>query len=202
MCWAWISCEEGECMGIARERRNVFPETCFSWNTRCVNFYRRGGKTQRARAENCIAIFFPRAILKLLERVRLPSRNFAFLLRNMFAFALVRCCARLVALSGIKFSRIPFTLQNGDRPRALWNGLFFYREHPPTESIESAGLPAVADPAARDSRRAALREIAPGGRRVAGSSRGEQSRPFTRGPSLYVCRKRQTSRARHFPHSL
>lgn len=68
-------------MRIARERRNVLP--CFPRNTRRVNFYRRG-KTQRAK--NCIAIFFPRAIFKLLERVRLPSRNSFSSLRNMFMF--------------------------------------------------------------------------------------------------------------------
>lgn len=109
-------------MRIARERRNVLP--CFPRNTRRVNFYRRG-KTQRAK--NCIAIFFPRAIFKLLERVRLPSRNSFSSLRNMFMFTPGWLAAARLAPFGNKSSKIPFTLRDSDRPRALWNGLFFIR---------------------------------------------------------------------------
>lgn len=107
---------------LPRERRNVLP--CFPRNTRRVNFYRRG-KTQRAK--NCIAIFFPRAIFKLLERVRLPSRNSFSSLQNMFMFIPMQRAELVPPLLGIKVSKIPFTLRDGYRPRALWNGLFFIR---------------------------------------------------------------------------
>lgn len=141
-------------MRIARERRNVLP--CFPRNTYRVNFYRRG-KTQRAK--NCIAIFFPRAIFKLLERVRLPSRNSFSSLRNMFMFTPDRRSAPGSFLLGIKVRR--YLLHPGTvAVHTLYGMDFFLSGTSADGDIESASLLSVPDPVG--SRCAVLREIVEG----------------------------------------
>jgi len=176
-------------MRIAWERRNVLP--CFLRNTYRVNFYRRS-KTQRAK--NCIAIFFPPAIFKLLERVRLPSRNSFSSLRNMFMFTPDQRSASGSFLLGIKVRR--YLLHSGTVAiHTLYGMDFFYQEHQPTEISSQRVCCPFSIPFG--SRRAVLREITEG-RKVAGYTRGEQSSPFIQRSLLYAYRKRQMSRMRRF----
>lgn len=99
-------------------------ETSFPYfpkDTRRVNFYRRS-KTQRAK--NCITIFFPRAIFKLLER----ECDFHLVIRC----GICSCSRRdgnaghLTHPFGDKISRIPFRIVLVPA-RFIWNGLFFIR---------------------------------------------------------------------------
>lgn len=81
-------------------------------NTRRVNLYRRG-KAQRAQAKGTVSRFSSHcsAIFKLLERVRLPSRN-SLSVGNMFAFTPCRRATTRPAFGGSLPSSFSHTLSS------------------------------------------------------------------------------------------
>lgn len=169
-------------------------------NTRRVNLYRRG-KAQRAQAKGTVSRFSSHcsAIFKLLERVRLPSRN-SLSVGNMFVFTPCRRATTRPAfggslppsllffshsfvLLGIKFRGYLLRYRTVTVLALYGTDFSFFF----LSGTSAAGKYRVSEFAGRSRSAGRFSRARRKEKSCRGfSSRGEQSRPFTRG-SVPLC---------------